>query len=268
MGERGGKRQYAIVLTMRVITLFMVSWCFIGCAYAQMSASPSSSMAIPVITPIVPPVFKRKISKSSYLFPYDLSQWLCGPLIREIKANGTWWRLQKLLIQRPHQFHAQVALARLKPMPLKFAPKQRNRETYYYHMLHESVLDDLIALLEAAKHAGYDLRVQSAFRSVDRQNLLWQSALRKHKFKYEKAAFRVAPPCYSEHATGMAVDFSLSSIHRKVQRHPVYAWLQQHAADYGWAQSFVDGQPGVSRRQKKPGVMPEAWHFRHRLLLP
>jgi len=207
---------------------------------------------------------KATVRKDSYLVPYDMSQWSCDEYIEQAQAEGHLWRLQKLLQYRPHQYHAESGLADLSLLPLSVAPKQRNRATFHYHKVHQDVLPDLLALLKAANQAGYPLRVQSAFRSVDRQNLLWQGSVRRQKYQYKKAAYRVAPPCFSEHATGRAVDFSLPSIHTKVASHPVYRWLQKYAADYGWEQSFIKGEPGVASHIKSPGVMAEAWHFRHR----
>ena len=194
-----------------------------------------------------------KIAKDSYLYPYDMSQWLCQDFVDESKLNGTWWRIEKVLKIRPHQFYPQVGIRHLKTLPLKYAPKQRNRETFYYHKIHKAVYDDLVDLLDAADKAGFKLRVQSAFRSVERQNIFWQSELRKHQFDFEAAAYKVAPPCFSEHATGMAVDFSLTSIHTKISQSPVYSWLQKNAKTYGWRQSFERGKKAWLQRLKRWG---------------
>ena len=69
-----------------------------------------------------------------------------------------------------------------------------------------------------------------------------------------------ARPGYSEHQTGFAVDVanatgtcSLDCFGTTSQ----YAWLQQHAADYGFIQRYYAGFEAIT------GYKAEEWHYRY-----
>ena len=75
------------------------------------------------------------------------------------------------------------------------------------------IRDDLAALLKAARKAGHDPVVCSAFRSHDRQRELYRARVSQSKDEGKRgqeakddAAFWVAPPYASEHEVGLAVD--------------------------------------------------------------
>lgn len=69
----------------------------------------------------------------------------------------------------------------------------------------------------------------------------------------------VAPPGFSEHATGLVIDFGSRSIPR-CNLEPCFAdtrtgrWLADNAGRFGFEMSFPDGN--------SQGVVFEPWHFR------
>ena len=71
---------------------------------------------------------------------------------------------------------------------------------------------------------------------------------------------RQAPPGYSEHSTGYAVDlgdgrFPETNLSQSFQDTEAFRWLQDHAARYHFVLSFPEGN--------KQGVMYEPWHWRY-----
>lgn len=115
------------------------------------------------------------------------------------------------------------------------------------------------AMQAAASGAGIDLRVLSAYRSI---------ALQKHIFfdvkseRNQSAAERArvsAPPGFSEHSTGYALDLGDgrrpdANLSVSFEDTAAFAWLQQNANRYHFRLSFP--------RDNRQGVSYEPWHWR------
>ena len=108
------------------------------------------------------------------------------------------------------------------------------------HRITASVEQPLRELLAAARTAGHEVKIESAFRSYDEQAQL---------FDRIKQAGRAARPGHSEHQLGTAVDLHLPT--RKAIR-----WLAEHAFEFGFTHSYPDG------KQRVTGYRPEPWHVR------
>jgi len=107
-------------------------------------------------------------------------------------------------------------------------------------------------LFAAAKKAGYQLTVRSAYRSYASQAAWYRTG--DHNL--------VAPPGASEHQSGLAVDLAWlkgSTLVRGTDlgRSPAGAWLKRHAAEFGF---IVRYPPGT---QRITGIAFEPWHFRY-----
>ena len=109
----------------------------------------------------------------------------------------------------------------------------------------------------AAAKEGIKLTCVSGCRPTD-----YQVNTFKKKFKdannptVEEIKSRVkvsAPSGYSEHHTGLAVDINSTS--NDFKNTPAYKWLQKHAHEYGFEQSFPAGNA--------QGLSEESWHYRY-----
>ncbi len=107
----------------------------------------------------------------------------------------------------------------------------------------------------AAGEAGIEFVVISSFRSAEYQARL----ARRHmeEGRVPELLFRaIALPGYSEHHTGCALDLA-SEEHPKLSQEfreaPAYAWLREHAAGFGFRESYPPGN--------RKGIMPEPWHW-------
>ena len=211
---------------------------------------------------------KKTEPSYTFLFPHDMSEWSCSNYLSYLKSNhqNLYGELKEVLKKRPHKFLEQADLKFLKPLSIEYVPDKKKARPSYFVMVHKTAIHDLIQLVQAASRAGYDLRVQSAFRSVPIQNYLWQSAVRTAENDHQVAAFKTAPPCYSEHATGKSVDFSLADTEAKIAENDVYPWLLKNASKYGWIQSFPAGAKHTTKDPDKPGLLVEEWHFKHKSL--
>ncbi|MEN2785035.1 M15 family metallopeptidase [Sphingomonas qilianensis] len=131
--------------------------------------------------------------------------------------------------------------------------------------LQRAAADDLIRLLQAADAvpgvAG-TLRGVSCFRSIEYQRQVFCGQIGADK-RFASAAERarvVAPPAFSEHATGYTLDFAIRpspdcpDVDACIIWHPAGRWLLAHAREFGFELSFPAGNA--------QGVSWEPWHWR------
>ena len=123
------------------------------------------------------------------------------------------------------------------------------------HELVSSASEAWHAMKDAASDAGYHLFIVSAFRSVGRQAEIVQA---KHLSGISNdEIFAVsAPPGYSEHHTGRAIDVSTPgylSLEEEFENSPAFAWLQENAAQFGFSMTYPRGN--------KFGYLYEPWHW-------
>ncbi len=117
----------------------------------------------------------------------------------------------------------------------------------------------LIAMQQAAAGDGVDLQVLSAFRSIDLQSSLFFDIKAERNQNARTRAKVSAPPGYSEHSTGYAVDLGDggqpgTNLSQNFENTPAYQWLSQHAGRYHFTLSFPKGN--------QQGVSYEPWHWR------
>ena len=112
--------------------------------------------------------------------------------------------------------------------------------------------DALVAMASAAREQGVQLAVDSGFRSFGFQKRILEGLLTKGR-PFLNAVRWTAPPGYSEHMTGRAVDVVPSDATFKDT--PAYQWLRQHAADFCFTETYPLGNAG--------GFDWEPWHWRY-----
>jgi LAS superfamily LD-carboxypeptidase LdcB len=121
------------------------------------------------------------------------------------------------------------------------------------------IIDDLKAMFEAGRNAGFQFYVFSAYRSYATQAWLYD---RWVKELGEKEADRSSARAgHSEHQLGTTVDISVKGIKGNV--FDVFGdtdagkWLAANAHRFGFVMSYPEGEEEAS------GYMYEPWHFRY-----
>ncbi|HEX5960242.1 MAG TPA: M15 family metallopeptidase [Rhodanobacteraceae bacterium] len=112
-------------------------------------------------------------------------------------------------------------------------------------------------MFAAAARDGVKLQTVSGFRSMNYQTGLIRRKLKKG-MTILKALSINAVPGYSEHQTGCAIDLTTPGVPAadgSFAKSKAFAWLQQHAAAYGFHLSFPPGNPY--------GYEYEPWHWRY-----
>jgi D-alanyl-D-alanine carboxypeptidase len=107
----------------------------------------------------------------------------------------------------------------------------------------------------AAFEDGIALKVISAYRSVARQCELIESKLAAGMAATDILS-RLAPPGYSEHHTGRALDLGIAGappLLAEFANTPAFTWLNQHAARFGFVLSYPP--------DNAHGYDYEPWHW-------
>ena len=125
--------------------------------------------------------------------------------------------------------------------------------------LHVEAAEALRAMQRAAAADGIDLRLLSGYRSHALQKGIFFDVKSERNQTATERAKVSAPPGYSEHSTGMAVDLGdgqqqNTNLSESFETTRAFRWLQDHAASYHFTLSFPRANP--------QGVSYEPWHWR------
>ena len=154
------------------------------------------------------------------------------------------------------------------------------------HRLHSKIIDDFLALQNAAKNAGFDLTIASSFRDFDRQSMIWNNKFSGSRPVYNKQQQPVdltkltdinkciaimrysALPGASRHHLGTDLDiFDKAAVNDDYKLQltpneyeqggpfaPLSNWLNNNLAKFGFYRPY---------KHDLDGVAPELWHISH-----
>jgi D-alanyl-D-alanine carboxypeptidase len=120
-------------------------------------------------------------------------------------------------------------------------------------LLRAPAAEALDLMAAAAQAGGVTLVASSAYRSYDYQAEVYTRNVRESG--RETADRESSRPGYSQHQTGLAVDFG--SITDAFAGTPAGRWILANGSRYGWSLSFPDGYEAVT------GYRWESWHYRY-----
>ncbi len=131
------------------------------------------------------------------------------------------------------------------------------RDTSRVVRLHEKAAAAFKRMKAGAQKDAVLLVPISGFRTFAYQQGLFNRAIKKYGSR-DKAAKWVAPPGFSEHHTGTAIDIGdgvspKCDVKSCFKHTKTYSWLNQNASLYGFKLSFPETQTAVSF---------EPWHWR------
>jgi D-alanyl-D-alanine carboxypeptidase len=120
-------------------------------------------------------------------------------------------------------------------------------------MLRQAAAAALEEMAAAARADGITLTAGSTYRSYDYQVEVYNRNVRESG--QETADRESARPGYSQHQTGLVVDFA--PIDDTFAATPAGAWVRENAGRFGWSISFPDGYESAT------GYRWESWHYRY-----
>ncbi|PSF34571.1 D-alanyl-D-alanine carboxypeptidase [Aphanothece hegewaldii CCALA 016] len=126
-------------------------------------------------------------------------------------------------------------------------------------LLRKAAAEKYRQMQAAARRDGVSLMSLSGFRSLSEQEYLFFKVKEKRNQEAKKRAEVSAPPGYSEHHTGYAIDIGdgrtpATNLSQSFEKTSAFRWLQNHASKYSFELSFPPNNP--------QGVSYEPWHWR------
>ena len=125
--------------------------------------------------------------------------------------------------------------------------------------VHKDIYENFKEMQFLAAEKGISLKLLSGYRSIDLQrDIFYENKSIRNQTAIERSRDS-APPGYSEHSTGYAIDVgdgSYPNTHFEVEfeQTPAFKWMKKYAPKYHFVLSFPNGN--------KQGVSYEPWHWR------
>ncbi|MGK7878146.1 MAG: D-alanyl-D-alanine carboxypeptidase family protein [Xenococcaceae cyanobacterium] len=125
--------------------------------------------------------------------------------------------------------------------------------------LRMAAADKFLEMQAAARANGIILTPISGFRSVSEQDYLFFKIKEQRVQETSKRAEVSAPPGYSEHHTGYAIDIGdgrapATNVSPSFEKTAAFRWLERNAPRYSFELSFPRNNP--------QGISYEPWHWR------
>ena len=125
--------------------------------------------------------------------------------------------------------------------------------------IHREIYENFKEMQFMAAQRGVSLQLLSGFRSIDLQrDIFYENKSIRNQTAVERSMVS-APPGYSEHSTGYAIDVgdgNYPDTHFEVEfeQTPAFKWMKRFAPKYHFVLSFPPNN--------KQGVNYEPWHWR------
>lgn len=143
--------------------------------------------------------------------------------------------------------------------PEDYHPKNLRTVAGTRHELREEAAAAVEDMLADARKAGYSLQLISAFRSYERQRVLFNQYQAQYGTEYAERIS--ARPGTSEHQLGLAADVGYASGNCQLRAcfgdSAAGKWVAEHANDYGLIIRYPQNQEAVT------GYHYEPWHVRY-----
>lgn len=135
------------------------------------------------------------------------------------------------------------------------------------HQAAKEAYEPLCNMLKAGRKEGLVFEICSAYRSVERQQQLFDEDVNdliqlgySYSCACEEVSKETMPPGYSEHATGLAFDivsYEYQMLDEKQQNTAENKWLREHCAEYGFILRYPKEKEDITN------ISYEPWHFRY-----
>lgn len=134
--------------------------------------------------------------------------------------------------------------------------KISSRYSYDGNTISASIYDNLKEMFQDAAKENITFVVTSGYRSLEKQNSLYKNTVVEEGKNYANSY--AARSGSSEHESGYAIDFVQMGTNRNTfASSKGYAWLEEHAAEYGFILRYPKGKEYLT------GYEYEPWHYRY-----
>lgn len=137
-----------------------------------------------------------------------------------------------------------------------------NLVEYEGHFIDSSIASSLDKMVKSAKREGINLKINTAYRDTNEQQEIYERRVnlyvKKGNTKEQaivKTNLEVQKPGYSEHETGLALDFS--NPNKPEENADMWKWLESNSYKYGFILRYPKDKTNITK------VSNEEWHYRY-----
>lgn len=151
------------------------------------------------------------------------------------------------------------------PMETGYVPELMELEKGY--SVDSRILDAAKEMLNDAKEAGLHVEICSAYRSVERQEQVFNDSMNErvkgglgYWEAFNETALNVAVPGTSEHALGLALDLisnQYTELDEGQENTAEAKWLKENCHKYGFILRYPPEKTNIT------GITYEPWHYRY-----
>lgn len=126
-------------------------------------------------------------------------------------------------------------------------------------MISKSILSDFLKMQQSAKEDGFNIIVDTGYRSYQYQQEVWDYYVKE--VGLEETLKKVAPPGASEHQSGLAFDVAYIIDNRFIDKIDdtmnETKWLFENSYKFGFILRYPKGKEDIT------GYNYEPWHYRY-----
>ncbi len=137
-----------------------------------------------------------------------------------------------------------------------------NLVTFQNKKVADIIYNDLVNMYNNALNDNITLKINNAYRSKDEQTQIFENKMNDYENEgytkekaYEQTKLTVQVPGYSEHETGLAIDFSDEGHYDENEK--MWEWLKNNAYKYGFILRYPEDKYEITKIDYEP------WHYRY-----
>ncbi|MBQ7141053.1 MAG: M15 family metallopeptidase [Bacilli bacterium] len=126
--------------------------------------------------------------------------------------------------------------------------------------LEEKTYEQFLKMKNEASNLGYEIDIESAYRTHEYQQKLFDDLVIEKGLEYAKT--HVAVPHTSEHETGLAIDFCIYKNNKFIDEYDIEdleetSWLHNNCHKYGFILRYPRDKEDITKYSYEP------WHIRY-----
>ena len=171
-------------------------------------------------------------------------------------------------LQKPYVYSSVDPISEINPLILVNSenafPDNVNLNLVFFngYQVADTIYNDLVDMYNAALDDNITLKINNAYRSKDEQTHIFESKMKAYENEgytkekaYEQTKLTVQVPGYSEHETGLAIDFSSEGHYDENEK--MWKWLKNNAYKYGFILRYPEDKYEITKIDYEP------WHYRY-----
>ena len=171
-------------------------------------------------------------------------------------------------LQKPYVYSSVNPISEINPLILVNSENafpdnvNLNLVSFNGYQVADTIYNDLARMYNAALNDNITLKINNAYRSKDEQNQIFESKMNAYENEgytkekaYEQTTLTVQVPGYSEHETGLAIDFSNEGHYDENEK--MWEWLKNNAYKYGFILRYPEDKYEITKINYEP------WHYRY-----